>query len=83
MLITITVTLVLFIGYHIWLISHNMSTNEKTKQGKMIKYMHLIRDTLKALAKEKGYDYNKKEKELLSNEDIERYKNIAFNSKFY
>ena len=81
MLVTITITLTIFSIYHLYLIKLNLTTNEKSKRGKMISYMKLIMDTLTCLSKEKGIDISNYNKIQLTNEDIIRFKTIAFKSK--
>ena len=82
MLLTVAITLTLFSYYHLYLISLGVTTNEKSKRGKLGKFMRLIMDTLKGLSKTKGYDLTKGQNEKLSDEDIIRFKNIAFKSNY-
>jgi hypothetical protein len=81
LLITIAVTLFIFSIYHIHLMSLNLSTNEKSKRAKLVKFMNLIMDTLKGLSREKGYDLSIYQTVILGKEDIAKYKSIAFKSK--
>ncbi len=81
LLITIAVTLFIFSIYHIHLMSLNLSTNEKSKRAKLVKFMKLIMDTLKGLSREKGYDLSNYQTVILGKEDIAKYKAIAFKSK--
>jgi hypothetical protein len=81
LLITIAITLFVFTIYHLHLINLNVSTNEKSKKAKLIKFMKLIMDTLKGLSKEKEYDLSQYQNVTLGKDDIVKYKNIAFKSK--
>jgi low affinity Fe/Cu permease len=78
---TIAITLFLFLSYHLTLISQNLTTNEKSKRSKMIKYMNLIKDTLVQVGKHKEITL-KKEKIELSKEEIENYKHIIFHGNY-
>jgi hypothetical protein len=81
LLVTISVTLLVFTLYHLYLVKLNISTNEKSKKGKLIKFMKLIMDTLTGLCREKEYDLSNYTNVELDKDDIVKYKNIAFKSK--
>lgn len=81
LLITIAVTLLVFTIYHLYLVNLNISTNEKSKKGKLIKFMKLIMDTLTGLCREKQYEISNYRDVILDKDDIAKYKNIAFKSK--
>lgn len=49
LLLTIGITLLVFVVYHFNLLRLNVTTNEKLKRDKMIKYMIIIKDTMKNL----------------------------------
>lgn len=81
MLITIAITLLLFSAYHLMLIAQNLTTNEKTKKGKLIKFMNLVKNTLNSLVQAKKIDISKIKQTELTNEDIVKFKEIVFKSK--
>lgn len=80
MLIAIAITLIIFLIYHFNLIKMNLTSTERNKQVKAIRYMHLIKQTLLVVCKEKSFKTSFKE---LSSEDIIKYKHIAFNQPEY
>ena len=75
MLIVISITLFVFMGYHLNLIKLNFTTSERNKQVKTIRYLNLIKDTLNNMAKKKNYKIEIKE---LLPEEIKKYKHITF-----
>ncbi len=83
MLITISITLFIFCCYHLYLISVGLTTNESSKRGKLIKFMKMIKQTLKALCKENKVDISNFKNEDLGKEDFERFKKIAFKSNHF
>lgn len=94
LLLTIGITLLIFSLYHFNLIRLNLTTNEKLKRDKMIKYMTIIKDTMKNLylsGEFKEGDNNKKRnfteeyskvsnKIQLTKEEEKKYDDIVFNS---
>jgi hypothetical protein len=80
MLVTIAITLLIFCGYHLYLIYLNLTTNEKSKRSKLLNFMSLIKETLKGLNKEKGHEIDFSKSVKLSDDDIQKYKQIAFKS---
>ena len=94
LLLTIGMTLLVFVAYHFNLLRLNVTTNEKIKRDKMIKLMIIIKDTMKNLylsGEFKDADNSKKKnfieeyaKELdkikLTKEDEKKYDNIVFES---
>jgi len=78
-LVTIAITLVAFCGYHCYLVSINLTTNESSKRAKLIKFMKLIRQTLNNLANEKKLNINYQIN--ITDEDFVKFKHIAFKSK--
>ena len=95
LLITIGITLLIFSFYHFNLLRLNLTTNEKIKRDKMIKYMIIIKDTMKNLylsgefkeadnTKKRNFvvEYDKESNKInLSKEDEKKYDDIVFNSK--
>jgi hypothetical protein len=57
-----------------------MTTNEETKRNKLSKAMVLVKKTLLEALKRKGIEYNG-EKLKITNEDIQKYKSLLFESK--
>ena len=57
MLIVISITLFVFICYHLNLIKLNFTNNERNKQVKTIRYLNLIKQTLHNMAKKKLRNY--------------------------
>jgi len=80
MLFVISITLLGFFIYHLNLIRLCFTSTERNKQIKVMRYLRIIRDTLINLAKDKKF--NLKEKELNENE-IKKFKDIAFNQPDY
>lgn len=80
MLITIFVTLALFLSYHVYLIKINLTTNENIKKGRMMKYMDLIKQTLEKLSYERKISIPKTLNQLTIDE-IKKFKDLTFNSK--
>lgn len=83
MLVTISITLGLFLGYHILLIKENSTTNERVKRGRNVKYMDLIYKTLVKVAEQKGFSELKNcdnsNSKKLTDEEVKKFKHIAFN----
>jgi hypothetical protein len=59
-----------------------MTTYEKSKKSKLRRFMSLVKDTLKSLNKEKGYEIDFTNLVKLSDVEIKKYKNIAFKSNY-
>ena len=53
MLIVISITLFVFMCYHLNLIKLNFTNSERNKQVKIIRYLNLIKETLHNMAKKK------------------------------
>ena len=75
MLIVISITLFVFMCYHLNLIKLNFTNSERNKQVKTIRYLNLIKETLHNMAKKKNYKIEIKE---LLPEEIKKYKHITF-----
>ena len=75
MLIVISITLFAFICFHLNLIRLNFTNSERNKQVKTIRYLNLIKDTLKNISEKKKFKLEIKE---LSAEEIKKYKRICF-----
>ena len=57
MLIVISITLFVFMCYHLNLIKLNFTNSERNKQVKTIRYLNLIKETLHNMAKKKLRKY--------------------------
>lgn len=82
MLVTIAITLALFSIYHLYLVNLNLTTNEKSKRNKLVKFMHVVKEGLTGLSKEKGYNIGNFIKVNLKEEEIAKFRNLIFKSKF-
>ena len=82
MLITVGITLILFCLYHLYLVFLNLTTNEKSKRGRLSKFMYIIKETLKGLVKEKSYNIDFSKMVKLSDDEIKKFKQLAFKSTF-
>lgn len=96
LLLTIGITLLVFVAYHFNLLRLNVTTNEKIKRDKMIKYMIIIKDTMRNLylsGEFKDADNTKKRNFIeeyakesslinLTKEHEKKYDDIVFNSRF-
>jgi len=80
LLLTIGITLFIFVVYHINLVKLNLTSNEKLKRDKMIKFMILIKDTMKNLYLSGEFrDAIKPQNNDFTEEYLKRYKSININ----
>ncbi len=96
LLLTIGITLFVFVVYHFSLIRLNVTTNEKIKRDKMTQYMIIIKDTMKNLYLSGEFreadnsikrnfieEYAKESSKIyLTKEEDKKYDDIVFTSKF-
>lgn len=86
MLLAITITLGFFTCYHVYLIWKNFTTAESMKRNKIVKFMEIVKKTLKKVLKERNFenaDNVDKNEELigkiqLKDDEIKKYIEYCF-----